>query len=212
MSDSFKQLSSQFTGLALSFGVTGNGVSIDPATGAVRVPTDALQDGLDVTVTASDSGGGAVGSFRLTVRADAPAATAPVLVAPPSLAGSGAIGSPLSVDPGRWDGRPAPELTLQWRRDGADIAGAVAASYLPAAADDRAELDCLVTARNAAGELAAVAGPLRAAWPAPVVTGDARRPRARSGDRRRAPSTPPPPSPARRFVSRSAGRGRASTP
>ena len=171
MSDSFKPLSSQFTGLALSFGVTGNGVSIDPATGAVRIPTDALQDGLDVTVTASDSGGAAVGSFRLTVRADAPAATAPVLVAPPSLAGSGAIGSPLTVDPGRWDGRPAPELTLQWRRDGADIAGAVAASYLPAAADDRAELDCLVTARNAAGELAAVAGPLRAAWPAPVVTG-----------------------------------------
>jgi hypothetical protein len=169
MSDSFKPLSSQFTGLALSFGVTGNGVSIDPATGAVRIPTDALQDGLDVTVTASDSGGAAVGSFRLTVRADAPAA--PVLVAPPSLAGSGAIGSPLTVDPGRWDGRPAPELTLQWRRDGADIAGAVAASYLPAAADDEAELDCAVTARNAAGELAAVAGPLRAAWPAPVVTG-----------------------------------------
>ena len=74
MSDSFKPLSSQFTGLALSFGVTGNGVSIDPATGAVRIPTDALQDGLDVTVTASDSGGAAVGSFRLTVRADAPAA------------------------------------------------------------------------------------------------------------------------------------------
>ena len=37
--------------------------------------------------------------------------------------------------------------------------------------DDEAELDCAVTARNAAGELAAVAGPLRAAWPAPVVTG-----------------------------------------
>jgi hypothetical protein len=164
-------LSTAFTGLALSFGVTGNGVSIDPATGEIRIPTDALQDGLEVAVTASNSGGDAVGSFRLTVRAAEPAATPPLLVTPPSLAGSGVIGSPLTVDPGRWDGRPTPELTLQWRRDGADIAGAVAASYLPSADDDGAELGCAVTARNPAGELEAVAGPLRATRPAPVVAG-----------------------------------------
>jgi hypothetical protein len=90
---------------------------------------------------------------------------------PPSLAGSGEIGSPLAVDPGRWDGRPAPELALQWRRDGAGIAGAAAASYLPTGDDDGAELDCLVTASNAAGALAAVAGPVRAVRPAPVAVG-----------------------------------------
>ncbi len=212
MSDSFKQLSSQFTGLALSFGVTGNGVSIDPATGAVRIPTDALQDGLDVTVTASDSGGAAVGSFRLTVRADAPAATAPVLVAPPSLAGSGAIGSPLTVDPGRWDGRPAPELTLQWRRDGADIAGAVAAE-LPAGGGRRPGRARLPRHRPQRRGRARGGG--RAAAGGMAGAGGHRGRSATSCSKRgrgRAPSTPPPPSPARRVASRSAGRGRASIP
>ncbi len=56
-----------FTGQGLTFGVSGTGVSIDPATGRVAIPSDALLAGIDVVVTATDSGGTAESPFRLTV-------------------------------------------------------------------------------------------------------------------------------------------------
>ena len=69
----------------------------------------------------------------------------------------------MSVDAGRWSGQPAPATSLQWRRDGADIAGATGASYVPVAADDRTQLTCRVTASNVAGS----AGATTAALPVP---------------------------------------------
>ena len=61
----------EFTGDALTFSVTGEGVSVDPETGLVRILTDALREGLVVTVTASNSGGTASSSFQVTVTATA---------------------------------------------------------------------------------------------------------------------------------------------
>ena len=58
-----------FTGAGLVFAVSGGGATIDAATGVVSLPTAALVAAAVVTVTATNSGGAASVSFRLTVRA-----------------------------------------------------------------------------------------------------------------------------------------------
>ena len=70
------------------------------------------------------------------VVATAPVLTAPALVTAPALSGTGKIGTAVSVRAGSWSGNPAPTTSLQWRANGAAIAGATAASYTPVAADD----------------------------------------------------------------------------
>ena len=94
---------------------------------------------------------------------------APTVATAPVLSGTGKIGSAVSVSPGAWNGTPAPTLALQWRRDGAGIAGATGASYTPVAADDRTALSCRVTASNTAGSLSATTTSLSVAYAAPVA-------------------------------------------
>ena len=96
---------------------------------------------------------------------------APTVATAPKLSGTGKIGAAVSVDAGAWDGKPAPSTALQWRRDGADIAGATGASYTPVAADDRAALTCRVTATNAAGSQSATTAAVQVSYPAPVASG-----------------------------------------
>ena len=99
-------------------------------------------------MTASNSGGGATESFKLSVVAAPPA----VVTAPNA--------HRLRQDrdggqrrAGTWSGKPAPTIALQWRRDGAAIAGATAASYVLQAADAGHQVSVLVTARNTAGSV-----------------------------------------------------------
>ena len=154
-----------FSGAGLSFSVAGAGAVID-ADGVISVPAGALVSDEPVVVTARNSGGSAESGFRVTV-----AAEAPVSRVAPALAGSGVIGAGVEVDPGQWGGMPAPELALQWRADGAAIPGATGAAFVPTAAEDGRDLDCLVTAANAGGSLALAAGPLRVTQAAPVASG-----------------------------------------
>ncbi len=164
---------SGFTGAALNFSVTGDGVSIDPETGILSILTGALLSGVEVTVTATNSGGTATGSFRLTVAAIPPVEpeqVAPEGVTPPTLAGSGVIGTEVVADPGGWTGTPVPEITYQWLRDGVAIEGATDETYLSAAEDDGAELSVKVTATNAAGAASAVSAGLAIVQVAPAVT------------------------------------------
>lgn len=77
-------VSSFFSGNSLRFSITGDGVAVDPTTGIVTIDAEALLSGVSVQVTASNSGGAAESSFRLTVAAEAP--TEPVVVAPVALA------------------------------------------------------------------------------------------------------------------------------
>lgn len=91
----------------------------------------------------------------------------PVGLTPPSLVGAGEVGSELQVDPGRWEGAPAPALAFEWRRDGVAIPGAAARAYAIGAADDGCDIACGVTAANFAGFAAATAGPVRARYAAP---------------------------------------------
>ena len=52
----------------LRFSVAGAGLSFDQATGTVGIAADRLQEGLEVTVTASGPDG-AAGSFRILIQA-----------------------------------------------------------------------------------------------------------------------------------------------
>lgn len=121
-----------------------------------------------VILEATESGGEPVAP---EVGQTEPRPNAPALITSPALRGAGKIGSEVTTSPGFWIGAPAPDLLFQWRRDGADIAGATSRSYLPRPEDDRTHLDCVVTGRNAAGEAAAVTNALRISYPAPAVTG-----------------------------------------
>ncbi len=160
-----------FTGEALTFRVIGEDTSIDPATGELSVPTATLRDGIEIIVTAGNSGGEASSRFRLTVAAE-PAGSAPALMTAPSLAGSGLVGEALSVDAGVWAGEPLPDIALQWRCGGADLPGATAASYLPGAAEDGKPVTCRVTATNASGSLSAETAVTIVTRPAPQVAGE----------------------------------------
>ena len=162
---------SDFSDAVLSFGVTGAGVSIDPATGALSLRADALDDGIEVTVTTVGAGDAAPRRFRLTIAAVAGDGVAPVLVVAPALPGEARIGMAVAVDPGIWNGDPVPALTFQWRRNGADIAGATGATYVPGPEEDCAALSCRIVAGNVAGQAAAETAALTVAWPAPVAAG-----------------------------------------
>ena len=99
----------------------------------------------------------------------APVLTAPVSTVAPSLSGSGRVGTLLRIDAGIWSGDPTPVLSLRWRRNGAEISGATGAEYTTVAADEGADLDCLVTAVNAAGSAEAATGTVRIVHAAPSV-------------------------------------------
>jgi hypothetical protein len=95
----------------------------------------------------------------------------PVLLASPALVGSGIIGTEVSVDSGLWSGDPAPALSLVWLRDGAEIAGATEAVYVPSPEDDRTELACAVTASNTAGSERVVTAAFSVKYAPPTLTG-----------------------------------------
>ena len=124
-----------FAGDGLGFAVTGAGATIDPVTGVLGLPTDVVRDGETVTVTATNSGGAAEASFLVSVTLPVVVIEAPALLAAPTLEGAARIGATLTVATGLWSGLPL--LSLQWLRDGAEIGGATAATYVPVPADDR---------------------------------------------------------------------------
>jgi len=74
----------------------------------------------------------------------------PVNTSAPAISGTGAVGNTLSCTQGNWTYVPT-SYAYQWRRNGANIAGATQSTRLLAAADSGANLTCQVTATNAAG-------------------------------------------------------------
>ena len=84
---------------------------------------------------------------------------APVNVAVPyaQAAGSPIVGAVCSCTQGQWTSSPT-SYTYQWTRDGANIAGATAATYTLVSADVPAHaIRCVVTAINATGSTPAPA-------------------------------------------------------
>lgn len=166
-------ISSDATGPALHVAITGEGVRVGPEPGEISVTGQGLGSGVTLDVApASAPQGAPTRGLRVKIRADAvPAAlSAPTCVTGPACGGTGKIGAAVTVNPGAWSGEPAPELAFAWFRNDAPIEGATGASYTPTPADDRAELTCRVTARNAAGLAFADSAALRVTYEAPVAT------------------------------------------
>ena len=116
-----------------------------------------------------------LGTRLEAVRAPAPpqgGLAPPMLAGTPALTGTGVIGMPVTIDPGPWEGRPAPVLVFRWLRNGRAIPGAEAPCYLPGAADDRALIACEVTGKNPAGTAKAISAFLAIHQPAPTRVGE----------------------------------------
>lgn len=100
-----------------------------------------------------------------------PRTSAPALVSTPSLNGSGRVGTKVTVNSGKWSGRPTPSLTYSWLLDGKAISGATASSYTCLASDDRRSLSCQVTAQNASGRASATTAALTVTYAPPAAVG-----------------------------------------
>jgi len=92
---------------------------------------------------------------------------APTNTAAPVASGTPASGQTLSCSTGTWTGSPKPTYTFAWLRDGVAIPGALASTYVVAAADVGNGLTCKVTATNKNGSVAAISNTLIV--PVPVV-------------------------------------------
>ena len=147
---------------------------------------DAADDGFTIRVGARGVNIGGIGSLTYST-AIGPIGAAAVPVAPPlnltlpTITGIPAVGETLTSSVGSWANAPD-SYARQWRRDGADIAGAQAISYLLDAADLGAMISVAVTATNAVGSTVAISdevGPVQATaatqppvnTAAPVITG-----------------------------------------
>ena len=117
-------------------------------TAARRIALFARDEALALQVTAP---GDYVGIYGIQ---PAIVAAAPVALTLPAIEGVAAAGETLSVRPALWihDGaNPDPTRSWQWRRDGADIAGATGLDYALGAADVDTEIDVVETLTAASG-------------------------------------------------------------
>jgi hypothetical protein len=73
-------------------------------------------------------------------------APAPVNTVAPRVLGNARVGSLVTVDLGQWTNLDGAEVSVQWLRDGARIAGATAGEYRVVAADAGRHLSAVVTA------------------------------------------------------------------
>ncbi|HLI32416.1 MAG TPA: carboxypeptidase regulatory-like domain-containing protein [Solirubrobacteraceae bacterium] len=95
---------------------------------------------------------------------------APTASAPPTLAGTGAVGQTLTCSQGTWANEPL-FLTYQWERSGVAIAGASGATYTIQAADEGSSITCVVTAGNGAGIASAASAAVAVPKPIAEVVG-----------------------------------------
>lgn len=84
-----------------------------------------------------------------------PGVASPVNTVLPVISGAATVGSTLTTTDGTWTGTPTLTYTYQWKRDGANIGGATANSYLLVTADLAATITVTVTATNTAGSASA---------------------------------------------------------
>ncbi|MDF2994677.1 MAG: putative major tail protein [Xanthobacteraceae bacterium] len=91
----------------------------------------------------------ATATFKVTGSVVVTAAAAPANVIKPAISGLAKVGQPLTALPGEWSG--APTFAYQWKKAGANIAGANASTYTPVGGDVGAAITVLVTASNSVG-------------------------------------------------------------
>ena len=91
---------------------------------------------------------------------------------PPSLSGSSIIGSTLTCSDGTWNGTLPISFTYQWKRNGSDIIGETASTYVLVNADYANSITCEVTATNSAGISSALSDVIIGTAIAPSATVD----------------------------------------
>lgn len=159
-------ISSFFSGSSLSFGVLGEGLTIDPATGFASFDATALRTGVTLRLIARNSGGEARMDFTLR---HTPQIALPAATNTPQISGKGVVGEPLVADPGSWTGATA--IALQWLKDGAAIEGATGVEFTPGDAEDGARIACRATASNAAGSTVAETAAILVVQAPPALAG-----------------------------------------
>lgn len=84
-------------------------------------------------------------------------ATPPAFTVAPVVSGTAVVGQTLTCDGGTATGTEPITRTYQWQRDGVDIGGATASTYLLVQADagNTSNIKCVVTATNSAGSASA---------------------------------------------------------
>lgn len=154
-----------------------DGAPIGSATASTYVLAPA-DGGKSITVSVT---GTKPGYSALTTTSTATVPTSALTTAAPTISGTARVGSVLTAMPGSWGPTPV-ALTYQWKRGGAAIPGATAASYAVAAADAGTLLTVTVTGAKAgyatvqktSAATALVTGGIIALAPVPVITGTAR--------------------------------------
>jgi len=96
---------------------------------------------------------------------------APVNTVNPTITGTPAVGSTLTATSGTWTGTAPITYEYQWERNGADIVGATAATYLVDALDEGTNLQVKVTATNVAGSDVAYSLPFEIPIPGRTIYG-----------------------------------------
>ena len=97
----------------------------------------------------------------------------------PAISGTAERGETLTSTTGTWTGTGTITYAYQWKRNGADISGATASTYVLVAADDNALMTCVVSATDTEGTKSATSntlGPVLAAplnLTSPVASGTA---------------------------------------
>jgi hypothetical protein len=148
------------------------GVTLTPSSTTFAPATDSTTA---INVKADVSPTTPVGTYDVTVVASLPngaerRATGklmvqlgkPVNLRLPQITGTAAVGKTLVCDNGDWSSSPT-TFTYKWSRDGAEIPGATAQTYLLTQADGATLAGCTVTAGNETGTGVAPSGTVRVA-------------------------------------------------
>lgn len=143
------------------------GVAIGGSVNSSRVLTAAdVGAVITCTVTAMNAGGSASATSAGTSAVVAASTPVPVNTVAPAISGATTTSSTLSTTNGTWDNSPS-SYAYQWRRDGVDISGATASTYVLTSADQSKSITCRVFATNAGGTAGATSNAL--AIPAAVI-------------------------------------------
>lgn len=153
---------------SLVAGTLPAGLSLNASTGTISgTPTTAgTASGLQVRVTDSLSATATAAAFSIVV--SAAQVVAPVNTALPVINDTTpTVGDVLSTTNGTWSNSPT-GYTYQWKRAGANIAGATSSTYTVVSADIGNALSVTVTATNSGGSASATSANTSAAVAAPA--------------------------------------------
>lgn len=148
-----------------------NGTNISGATAstyAIAVADSAAT--ITCQVTATNAGGSAA---QVSNGITAQTFTVPTITGAPSISGTATVGSTLTASAASVSGNPSPTRTWKWLRDGVDIAGATASTYLLVTADGDTDVSVEQIETNALGFDTAISSSVPVAGPPPSLYVDA---------------------------------------